>query len=323
MQDFKRKLKAVRKTALFFGILSLLLTSLSKLVLRISMENESFVKSRNKNITGIQKEPKNTIDALIVGDSLSYSAFSPMQLWEQQGITAYVCGQSGQKLQEAYYTLLTAIKSQTPKIVILETNMIFREQKVVSSLQTTIIEEGSYRIPLFRYHDIWKPLLIGATYGEEMYKGFSLREAVVPYTKGEYMKESTDKKEISEGVQYYMGKIIDLCKEKNIELLLAATPSPKNYNYRTYNALSNYAKEHGLKYLEMNLLQQEIGIDWNTDSLDKGDHLNLSGATKVTKYLGNYLQTNYKFSDHRKEAGYESWEKTGKEYSEKIKEKLR
>ena len=43
-------------------------------------------------------------------------------------------------------------------------------------------------------------------------------------------------------------------------------------------------------------MTQELKINWQTDSYDGGDHLNLQGAEKVTDYLGEYLKENYDFS---------------------------
>lgn len=59
---------------------------------------------------------------------------------------------------------------------------------------------------------------------------------------------------------------------------MISTPSPANYNYKRHNTLEEYARQKGLKYEDLNLKEEELGIDWERDSLDKGDHLNLSGA---------------------------------------------
>ena len=57
----------------------------------------------------------------------------------------------------------------------------------------------------------------------------------------------------------------------------------------------------------MNLLQDEIQIDWNNDTKDAGDHLNYSGAAKVTNYLGEYLNNRDILTDHREDEKYHSW----------------
>ena len=82
--------------------------------------------NQNKNAAGIRKESKNTIDVLVAGDSLSYSSVSPLGLWNQYGITSYVCGQPGQMLSETYETLKLAFKTQKPRLVLFETNVLFR-----------------------------------------------------------------------------------------------------------------------------------------------------------------------------------------------------
>lgn len=58
-----------------------------------------------------------------------------------------------------------------------------------------------------------------------------------------------------------------------------------------------------------NLYAEELGIDWKSDTLDGGDHLNEAGATKVSKYLGTFLKERYGLTDHRGNAAYAVWDR--------------
>lgn len=180
---------------------------------------------------------------LILGDSLSYTSFSPMQMWNEYGISAFVGGQSGQNIQESYYMLKKAFKNQKPRLVILETNVLFRPQEGASGLTMTLAAAGSYYFPVFTYHDIWKSILTGKEYPEENYKGFQFREVTNPYRGGAYMKETAAKEKISRTVEEYLEKIRSLCRKNQAELVLVSTPSPLNYNYRKYNTLKEYAEQ--------------------------------------------------------------------------------
>lgn len=318
MQDFNKNIKRASRPVIFILILFLLLILSSGWIAEASKKDDSLIQARNKNIVNIQKEPENSIDVLFLGDSLGYTSFSPMQLWKNQGITSFAGCQSSQKIQESYYMLKTALEQQKPKVVVLETNVVFRDQKGLSGLKDTLAEKFVYYLPLFRFHDIWKPLLMGNQYIEDNYKGFMIRKSVDPYSGKPYMDGSEDKRQITDVVQSYLEEIRKMCEENGAKLVFVSVPSPVNYNKKKHNSLMEYTAENNIPYVDLNLKVDELGIDWNQDSLDKGDHLNLSGAKKVTSFMEKYLKGNFDLPDHRGEKEFDEWNKESSEYDLKV-----
>lgn len=84
MQDFKSILRKIGKGLIFILILCAIFTVVTDKMILASAKDDSLVQGRNKSILGIQKETENTIDVLVLGDSLSYSSISPMQLWRNR-----------------------------------------------------------------------------------------------------------------------------------------------------------------------------------------------------------------------------------------------
>ena len=88
-----------------------------------------------------------------------------------------------------------------------------------------------------------------------------------------------------------MKKMIRLCEEHEAQLVLAAAVSPVNYSYAQCRALGDCAEKYDLPLVDFNVISGEIGIDWQADMLDGGDHVNDTGTQKMTDYLANWLQT--------------------------------
>lgn len=309
-------MKKVR-VGIFFAVLLGLLLFVSCLFDPVSWFRKGKIQDRNQSFAGIQAEKENTIDVLVLGDSEAYTSISPLKLWKNHGFTTYVCGQSSQKIQEAYYMLKTALKIQSPKLVILETNMFFRYEGLVKSVETSLTEASGYYIPLIKYHNLWKKMADKSDTEADDYKGFIIRDAVDSYEGGEYMKDTTERADIPAYNRIYINAILKVCKENKIDVLLYSAPSPKNCNMKRHNAVSDCAEEKGIPYLDLNKKTAELGINWKTDSLDKGDHLNLSGACKVTEYLEKYLKENYNLPDKREDDAYKSWNDLAEKYKEK------
>ena len=279
-------MKKLKRVILFLLVFAVLLWACSAGIQIIVRNVSGSVSGRSRVFASVSAEKKNTIDVLVAGDSESYTSVSPMDLWDRAGIAAYDCGQPGQRIQETYYILKTAFRTQSPKLVLFETNTMFRDPGFLKNVQLSLTEPLAYHFPVIKYHNAWKALFDGPGGPKKSYKGFEIRDKVVSYEGDEeYMKETKDKAQIPEVVRIYMEKIKRLCEKNGADLLLVSAPSPKNYNYKKHNSLEEYARENDLPYVDLNMKFRDIGIDWKMDSYDRGDHLNISGARKVTAYM--------------------------------------
>lgn len=312
-------MKKLKRVILFLLVFAVLLWACSAGIQIIVRNVSGSVSGRSRVFASVSAEKKNTIDVLVAGDSESYTSVSPMDLWDRAGIAAYDCGQPGQRIQETYYILKTAFRTQSPKLVLFETNTMFRDPGFLKNVQLSLTEPLAYHFPVIKYHNAWKALFDGPGGPKKSYKGFEIRDKVVSYEGDEeYMKETKDKAQIPEVVRIYMEKIKRLCEKNGADLLLVSAPSPKNYNYKKHNSLEEYARENNLPYVDLNMKFRDIGIDWKLDSYDRGDHLNISGARKVTAYIGQYLADNYDLPDRRNDDGWREWDDLAKEYLEEL-----
>ncbi|MDD5853176.1 MAG: hypothetical protein PUD03_03635 [Lachnospiraceae bacterium] len=161
----------------------------------------------------------------------------------------------------------------------------------------------SYYFPLVRYHDRFKELtrldfdynisklygfapLVGSLHedGEADFVPLKdLQNAAIPDT------EQSEQAEILPLMQEYMDKIIALCRENDIQLVLVTTVSPMQTQTRHDHA-SEYAAANNLPYLDFNTeaLYNRTGMDYFTDCYDTR-HMTVSGAEKISDYLAEFL----------------------------------
>ena len=103
----------------------------------------------------------------------------------------------------------------------------------------------------------------------------------------------------------YLDKIREICEANNIRLILMKAPSLAPVWYDSdEEQVREYAKNHQLPYINFYEHLEEIGIDYETDTYDGGLHMNLSGADKVSEYLGGVLKEEYGLADHREDSPY-------------------
>lgn len=306
------------KPILFITGMFLLLYGLSYFFLPYNSTGEG----PYKKMKGILSAPPHTIDYVTIGDSECSTSISPMEIWRTHGYAGYNCGVPGQRLQDTYYMLGQLLEKQSPKVILLETNAFYRNFKYTNALQGAVDETAKNLFPIYKYHNSWKYFNIDMlkTMNRKLpalpkaYKGYQYNITTKPYTKGPYVRKTRERQKIGDQPLMYLNKIVDLCKENDIQLILYSAPTPLCWTYEKHNAAAAFAKKNALPYIDLNLHTAKLGIDWSRDTRDRGNHLNYYGAKKVSDYMGLYLSTHTDLTDHRKQKQYLSWNKALKKY---------
>ena len=65
-------------------------------------------------------QPKNKIDVLFLGSSHVHCNVNTQLLWDEYGMAAYLMTGAEQPLWNSYYNLKEALKTQKPKLVVLD-----------------------------------------------------------------------------------------------------------------------------------------------------------------------------------------------------------
>lgn len=300
-------LRCAAKGAAFLLLLALTLMALEPIFRPKDNRKEAGMNYVSAN--SYLAEPEDSIDVLFLGDSMTYSSYSPLDMWEQQGFAGYVSAVGGGRMNTAYNTLCRALQSQSPKVVVLEAHVAAR----YTPGNEALLSEAERIFPLFQDHDRWKQLSLSdltdpVEYTNiETFKGFRPNHKVRSTEDDSNMEKSREKSSLNLITRIYLYRVIQLCKANDIQLLIAATPTTQNWDYKKHNAMEDFCAENGVDFLDMTLLTDELSIDWETDSRDEGDHLNYYGAMKVTAYMGSYLTSHYDLPDHREDSAYQSW----------------
>ena len=281
-------------------------------------------------------------DVIFIGDCEVYENFSPDVLWNEYGITSFIRGSAQQLIWQSYYLMEETLKYETPKVMVFNVlsmkyatpqneaynrlnldGMKFSLSKL-KAVQASMTEEEtmlSYLFPLLRYHTRWSELS-----GEDVKylfhrdilsdSGYLMNVEVRPAANVPKGKPLADY-QFSEVCYEYLDKMVELCEEHGVQLVLMKAPSLYPYWYDQWEVqMEEYAAEKGVSYINFLELTKEMGIDFNTDTYDSGLHLNLYGAEKMSHWFGRWLTENTAVEDRRGQAPYaEIWAEKSEAYA--------
>jgi len=277
-------------------------------------------------------------DVIFIGDCEVYENFSPITLWEKYGITSYIRGSAQQTIWQSYYLLEETFRYEIPKVVVFNVlsmkydtpqstgsqsrreaynRMTLDTMRWSSSkwnaIQVSMTEEEkqwdgmvTYLLPILRYHDRWS----GLTREDFAYwlrrdtvshNGYLMQTGVKPHT-ADYAEPPLANYSFGENSWYYLDKMVQLCRQQGTRLVLIKAPSLTPVWWEQWDdQITEYADRNDMLYINMLEHQNDIGIDWSTDTYDGGLHLNVYGAEKASAWFGQILREQCGLRDHRQE----------------------
>lgn len=278
------------------------------------------------------ESPSNSMDVIFFGSSRAHCTIDHGYLWDHYGISGFTLSAGSQKLDSTYYCVQEALRWQKPKAIFVEVSQVnngeiengeidvYRNYLGMKLSKNSLSfanylgkqmnmsheekEELYTRFPIIhsRYRELEKADFIDGIPFMRGYRGsFEVASFDTPAVTEQTM-------EISQDNQEFIEKLILLSEEKNVPLVLFASPYVVSEEEQMrINAVGEIARENGIPFINFNRLYQETGIDFSCDFRDSS-HVNNAGAQKVTEYLAQYIKANYETEDHRGDNQYILWD---------------
>lgn len=266
-------------------------------------------------------------DVLFMGTSHVIYGISPMDLWNDYGIVSYNFGTPAQVIPATYWLMENALDYTSPKLVVIDCYTLSDTRKIVVSAHSSFDafpltktkaeaifdlfeneDTDLTRMEFFwnysSYHFRWNELDqydFDRRYTKEKGGGF-LYEIE---SGNELVKiPAQQKMETDTASVEYLGKMIEDCQARGIDVLLTYLPFPADEKSQMEaNRVYDIARQYDVDYI--NFLDLDL-VNYATDCADD-NHLNVFGIRKVTDYIGGYITQHYAVDDQRNNEAYQNW----------------
>ena len=353
----KNLIKAVVFTLIFLGMLT-----------RVSYILRPYSGSASrKNLCGFYAEENNTIDMVWVGSSAVFAFWEPIEFWKSSGITSYNFATGTMPPQAVKYCVKEVLKTQSPELFVIDLRLfangeykdksdelpimdqevpirnvtdnfkysLNRLQMIHGCVPTSLYDALPFYLDIIKYHTEWQcfidpqSLAFMNNSSHDSTKGFKLVDAVKPQklTDWSYV---TERKPVSKRTEEILRSLLEYCRSEELQVLFVVNPYVQDREYKEYhNYLADIIAEYNYDVINTNDYYEEIGVNPLTDYYDTS-HMNILGADKYTKFMGNYiLEHHYLEASEKNEelkerwdADYESWSVEVKKLKASIQAKI-
>ena len=282
------------------------------------------------------KLENNSLDVIFIGSSNVFTGISPMKIYQETDIKSWDLASATQRSWISFYYLQEALKTQTPKVVVVDmlgwiyntpseseaharrnldyTKFSIDKILAIKNTGSSCSEYLSFLFPILRYHTMYEEWFTSDKTTENDSTYFMSGQQILKNSKTITFSNEDNLdvyKTYNKNIEYY-DKIIELCNEKGIQCVFIKTPNTI-WSKSISTSVENYARDKGVPYINFNYKIDEIGINTSEDFLNEG-HLNASGAEKLSGWLAEYLTEYYTELEVNTDADNAWWNQQIEEY---------
>ncbi|MBR5111753.1 MAG: hypothetical protein IK099_16350 [Clostridia bacterium] len=296
------------------------------------------------SMMNLYRQPDDSVDVLAVGTSLAYAGINTNVLWEEYGIASYNLCSAEQPFWVSYYTIREALKTQHPKVILLDAKPAIytrdytrRGRTILSTFGIKGMENrvGAILACVENPRDAWGYILglpeVHSNYAKltaqdfpfppdnggrgDSWKGYIEADTVEQHQKPSLVYNSV-KRNMNDREEEYARKIFEYAQSEGITVLLLGLPNPDYANdHMYYNALWAVAAEYGIHGINYNDPGMRFGLRYSSDFAD-WQHLNVKGSVTFSRKLGEDLEMLFDLPDRRGDEKYASYDVCARKWME-------
>lgn len=284
-------------------------------------------------VKNFYKLENNSLDMVMIGASTTFTNYSAPLAFKEFGYTSYSLGTNGAPMGLAKSMLIEVLKTQNPKVIIIDINGILYDDKFeskegslrawidnmpysqnkIKTIQELVPEDDrlSYYVPFLKYHSNWAKFkdnvnasIDELTHHDDIHlssMGIQGTAQITPQKSLIPIKTHTQERPMYRLSGQHLKELLDYCQNHGLKNILF-TNMPRYYSKKMIperernNAAKALIHQYGYEYIDMDDYVDEIGLNPQTDFYNQ-NHLNIYGQKKLTMYLGKRLNEKYHLSD--------------------------
>lgn len=301
------------------------------------------------NIKSFYNEPVNSLDYVIIGSSATMRGISPNIIFRESGLTGNSISVNGADSRVYEYELKEVVNNQDDVLVIVDidgytsslvenrgpTNQWIDSMHKNNNWKDAILKldkcnKMEHIIPLLRYHNVFTlPGTVIHSVRDFIHYGVKKE---VNTERGWICANNNDKtnnmvlfngnggiESLDYGQEENLLQFLDLCDKLNIkDVIFIDMPKASSYEDKedellVRNGKSNYCRQiiESRGYSVISCDKYSKNCNLSSEDFTDSYHMNLNGAYKFSKWLGEYLSTNYDFKDKNQQI-IDSWNESSR-----------